>query len=95
MYGILFRTFGGEAVSKKEDEGLVRVKYRFRDETDFIEVTVTEEQYVNLLTLPMIATCEIIGEAKEPITESEKEMFNEKIKVACKNDESHTKYLLK
>lgn len=78
----------------KEDEALFRVKYRFKDEKDFVTVTVSETQYVNLLALPAIATCEIIGKAEQPVTEEEKEMFNEKIKIVCKNDSSHTKYLL-
>lgn len=78
----------------KEDEALFRVKYRFKDEKDFVTVTVSETQYVNLLALPAIATCEIIGKAEQPVTEEEKEMFNEKIKIVCKNDSSHTKYFL-
>ncbi|MFB5645238.1 MAG: hypothetical protein ACE5R3_01420 [Nitrosopumilaceae archaeon] len=78
----------------KEDEALFRVKYRFKDEKDFVTVTVSETQYVNLLALPAIATCEIIGKAEQPVTEEEKEMFNEKIKIVCKDDSSHTKYLL-
>lgn len=78
----------------KEDEALFRVKYRFKDEKNFVTVTVSETQYVNLLALPAIATCEIIGKAEQPVTEEEKEMFNEKIKIVCKDDSSHTKYLL-
>lgn len=78
----------------KEDEALFRVKYRFKDEKDFVTVTVSETQYVNLLALPAIATCEIIGKAEQPVTEEEKEMFNEKIKIMCKNDSGHTKYFL-
>ncbi len=79
---------------EKEDEALFRVKYRFKDEKDFVTVTVSETQYVNLLTLPVIATCEIIGGAALPISKEEKELFNEKIRIACKEDSSHTKYLL-
>ena len=79
---------------EKEDEALFRVKYRFKDEKDFITVTVTETQYVNLLALPVIATCEIVGKAEHPVSEEEKEVFNEKIKIACKENDSHTKYLL-
>jgi len=81
-------------VIDKEDEALIRVKYRFRDEKDFVTVTVTETQYINLLTLPVIATSEIVGKAEQPISKEEKELFNEKIKIACKEDSSHTKYLL-
>ncbi len=74
---------------------LFRVRYRFKDETEFITITVTEQQYINLLELPIIATCEIIGKASKPITKEEKEQFNEKIKIATQEDSSHTKYLLK
>ena len=81
-------------IEKDEDETLFRVRYRFKDEKDFITVTVTEKQYVNLLELPVIATCEIVGKAEKPVTEEEKELFNEKIKIACSEDNSHTKYLL-
>mgnify|MGYP003334319755 CR=1 FL=1 len=83
-----------QAVIEKEDEELLRVKYRFKDEKDFVTVTVTESQYVNLLSLPVIATAEIIGKAEKPVSEEEKDLFNEKIKIACQEDSSHTKYLL-
>ena len=80
-------------MSEKKEE-LFRVKYRFKDEKEFITVTVSEQQYVNLLELPVIATCEIIDKAEKPISEEEKEMFNQKIKAVCKDDISHTKYFL-
>jgi len=80
---------------EKDSAELFRVKYRFKDETEFITITVTEQQYINLLELPIIATCEIVGKASKPISEDEKEEFNEKIKIASKDDTSHTKYLLK
>ncbi|HSB50210.1 MAG TPA: hypothetical protein VLC72_02615 [Nitrosopumilaceae archaeon] len=80
---------------EKDGAELFRVKYRFKDETEFITITVTEQQYINLLELPIIATCEIVGKASKPISEDEKEEFNEKIKIASKDDTSHTKYLLK
>ena len=76
------------------NEELFRVKYRFKDEKEFITVTVSEQQYLNLLELPVIATCEIIGKAQKPISKEEKEMFNEKVKVACKDYTSHTKFFL-
>lgn len=75
------------------DKEMVRVRYKFKDEKDFVTITVTEEQYINLLELPIIDKCEIIGKAAKPITDSEKEMFNEKIRIASE-DENHTKYLL-
>lgn len=80
-------------MTKKTDE-LFRVKYRFKDETEFITITVTEQQYINLLDLPVMATCEIIGKAEKPVSEEEKELFNKKIRIASKQDSSHTKYLL-
>lgn len=80
---------------EKDGTELFRVRYRFKDETEFITITVTEQQYINLLELPIIATCEIIGKSAKPITKEEKEQFNEKIKVAAQEDSNHTKYLLK
>ena len=80
-------------MSKNKDE-LFRVKYRFKDEKDFITITVTEQQYLNLLELPVIATCEIVGKAEQPVSKEEKELFNERVRIATKGDSSHTKYLL-
>ncbi|MFQ5573817.1 MAG: hypothetical protein ACE5EJ_06160, partial [Nitrosopumilaceae archaeon] len=40
-------------------EGLVRIRYRFQEETKFVTVRVTESQYHNLLDLPIIEKCEI------------------------------------
>ncbi|HXW03011.1 MAG TPA: hypothetical protein VD651_01930 [Nitrosarchaeum sp.] len=82
-------------MTEKDGTELFRVRYRFKDETEFITITVTEKQYINLLELPIIATCEIIGKSSKPITKEEKEQFNEKIKVAAQEDSNHTKYLLK
>lgn len=80
-------------MSEKKEE-LFRVKYRFKDEKEFITITVSEQQYLNLLELPVIATCEIVGKAEKPVSEEEKEIFNEKIKAVCKDDMNHTKYFL-
>ncbi len=41
-------------------EGLVKVRYRFRDESKFVTVRVTQDQYQNLLDLPVIEECDII-----------------------------------
>ncbi len=41
-------------------EGLVRVRYRFKDESKFVSVRVTENQYENLLELPIIEECNIV-----------------------------------
>ena len=76
------------------DIELVRVRYKFKNDRNFITITVTEQQYVNLLELPIIEKCEIIGPASKPINEKEKEEFNRRIRIACKSDSSHTKYLL-
>ena len=72
----------------------LRVRYKFKGDKNFIEITVTEEQYVNFLEVEAIESCEIIHTAKKPITPSEKKAFNQRILVACQNDQSHTKYLL-
>lgn len=76
-------------------EELVRVRYKFKGDKDLITVSVTEEQYVNLLELPIIEKCEIIGAAFRQVTLKEKDEFNKKIRMACESDQSHTKYLLK
>ena len=77
------------------DNEFVRVRYKFKNDRNFIAITVTEQQYLNLIELPMMEKCEIIDKAVKPLTEEEKEKFNEKIRIACKNNQSHTKYLLK
>lgn len=77
---------------QKPDKYL-RVKYKFKDESEFIPVTVTEEQYVNLLEIPAIEECKIVGSANEPISTQEKIQFNQKILVLCTRDSS-SKYLL-
>ncbi|MCH6571119.1 MAG: hypothetical protein IH780_00905 [Thaumarchaeota archaeon] len=41
-------------------EGLVKVRYRFKDESKFVSVRVSESQYQNLLDLPIIEECNII-----------------------------------
>lgn len=76
------------------NEDLLRVRYRFKDEKDYIHVTVTEKQYVNLIEVAAIEKCEIIGPTQKPISKEEKKRFNEKIIQVCKQDTSHTKYLL-
>ena len=41
-------------------EGLVKIRYRFKDEYKFVTVRVTESQYQNLLELTIIEECEIL-----------------------------------
>jgi len=41
-------------------EGLVKVRYRFKDENKFVSIKVTESQYQNLIELPIIEECNII-----------------------------------
>ncbi len=41
-------------------EGLVKIRYRFRDESKFVSVRVTESQYQNLLDLPIMEECNIV-----------------------------------
>ncbi len=41
-------------------EGLVRVRYRFKDESKSVNVRVTQSQYQNLLELPIIEECNIV-----------------------------------
>ena len=74
--------------------GLLRVRYKFKDDSEFITVTVTEKQYFNLHEVFAIDTCEILGSAQTPISKEEKEKFNQKILIVCSNDANRTKYLL-
>ncbi len=41
-------------------EGLVRVRYRFKDESKFVSVRVTQSQYQNLLELPVVEECNVV-----------------------------------
>ena len=41
-------------------EGLVKIRYRFKDKSKFVNVRVTQSQYQNLLELPIIEECNII-----------------------------------
>ena len=73
---------------------LLKVRYKFKDNSYYIMISITEQQYLNLLELPVIESCDIIGSTNQTNTETEKARFNERVKIACKNDLSHTKYLL-
>jgi len=77
-----------------DDEQQIQVRYKFKGDPNWISVTVTEKQYVNLLELPIIQQCEIISDTAKPITLEEKEEFNKKIIVAYRQDKNHVKYLL-
>ena len=72
---------------------LIRVRYKFKDEDDFITITVTEGQYNNLREVLAIEKCEIVGSAQKPISEQEKIQFNHLILVYCQTP-NKTKYLL-
>ena len=41
-------------------QGLVKVRYRFRGETKFVTIQLTQSQYQNLLDVPIIEECEIV-----------------------------------
>ena len=75
-------------------ESLIRVYYKFKNDNHGITITVTEKQYLNLYEVAAIEKCEIIGPAIRPISVEEKQRFNKKIRIACKQDKSHTMYLL-
>jgi len=47
------------------EEGLVKIRYRFRDEKKFISIKITESQYQNLLHLPIIEECNIVKVSRE------------------------------
>ena len=76
------------------DKLKLTVRYKFKGDRKAIEVIVTEQQYVNLLEVDAIESCEILKTSKKSISEAEKQRFNQKIILACKHDQSHTKYLL-
>ena len=42
------------------DNEFVRVRYKFKNDRNFIAITVTEQQYANLLEIPMIEKCEML-----------------------------------
>ena len=74
---------------------LLDVRYKLKGDKAPITVSITEKQYVNLLELPVIETCEIIGQTKKEIPSQTIEKFNQRIKTACRENEiSHTKYLI-
>ena len=77
----------------QKPERYLRVEYKFKGESEFIPVTLTEKQYVNLLEIPAIEECKIIGSADKPVSAQEKIQFNQKILVLCAEDPS-SKYLL-
>ena len=77
------------------DSILLNVQYKFKGEKNYITVSITEKQYVNLLELPIVEECDILGTTTQKISDEEKAKFNERIKTACKESEmTHTKYLL-
>ena len=78
-----------------EQKPLIRVRFKFRDDDEPVTVSVTEKQYVNLQEVSIIESCDIIGSAEHPINPQEKELFNQKILVACKQNSGHRKYLLR
>jgi hypothetical protein len=78
----------------KDQDTFLRVSYKFKGESEFISITVTEEQYVNLLEIPVIEKCEIIGSVHDPVSQQEKSQFNQKILVLCSENSNKSKYLL-
>ena len=79
----------------KNNSTLLNVQYKFKGEKNYITVSITEKQYVNLLEIPIIEECDILGTTSHQISDEEKAKFNERIKIACKESEiTHTKYLL-
>ena len=82
---------GTSHLIKKEE--MLRVQYKFKDDPKIITVTVTEQQYVNLMEVAAIETCDIIGSTSQPISQEEKQEFNKKIVIVC-GEGGYTKYLL-
>ena len=78
-----------------EQKPLIRVRYKFHGDDETVTISVTEKQYNNLLDVSIIEKCDILGSADNPLTAEEKELFNQKILVACRQNSSHRKYLLR
>ena len=78
----------------KEQDKFLRVRYKFKNESTFFTITVTEKQYVNLLEVPVIEQCEIIDSVIEPVSMQEKNQFNQKILILCSENNNKSKYLL-
>jgi hypothetical protein len=78
----------------KTQDKFLRVRYKFKNESTFISITVTEKQYVNLLEIPVIEQCEILGSVIKPVSQQEKSQFNQKILILCGENSNKSKYLL-
>ncbi|MFQ5476548.1 MAG: response regulator [Nitrosopumilus sp.] len=69
---------------------LVKIKYKFKEDTKFYTCILTYEQYKNFRELPIVKECKAIKEA-EKIFEDHHDKMQKALDLAAKND---TSYLL-
>ena len=53
------------------NDELVHVRYKFKNESDFITISITKQQYLNLLGLDIIDKCKIIRVPIKPMIQQE------------------------
>ncbi|MCH7648777.1 MAG: hypothetical protein IIA83_09240 [Thaumarchaeota archaeon] len=68
---------------------------KFKGDEKYTIITVTEQQFLNLLQIPIVEKCEALGSASKPLTETQKARFNQRIMIVCSDDPNRSKYLLK
>ena len=79
-----------------EDENtLVKARIKFKGDEKYTSIAVTEQQYLNLLQIPIIEKCEALGNSSKPLTDTQKARFNERIMITCSEEPNYSKYLLK
>ena len=71
----------------------LKIKYRFKEDTEFYTCTLTYEQYKHFRKLPIVKECEIIK--KEEENSKYKGEMQEALEWAIKNDTSHIRKLSK
>ena len=79
----------------EDDNVLVKTRIKFKGDEKYTIITVTEQQFLNLLQVPIIEKCEALGSSPKPLTETQKARFNQKIMIVCSDDPNCSKYLLK
>ena len=88
--------FFNEMRDELEDENtIVKAGIKFMDDEKYTVIAVTEQQYLNLLEIPIIEKCEALGNSSKPLTETQKDRFNERMMIVCSEDPNYSKYLLK
>ena len=63
----------------------LKIRYKFRDDSQFYSCTVTYSQYINFRNLSVIDKCEIINK-NEALQQNIQEEVDEALYMACKNE---------